>query len=191
MTTRSNNPKGRPLNTLGANTHKVISLINESKHTLPAIAEIAGVTQHRISHIKRDQKHLITGRILKTSNKRNKRQRVIELPKDAIPAIYRRRNGTYLPLDGYFVTPDARVFRKYPDHYAELSQSSNSAEYIQIGTKHNTVLLHRLVACTFIPCDDITLVVDHIDLDKHNCAVDNLRWVTHKENMANRRNSKQ
>lgn len=43
--------------------------------------------------------------------------------------------------------------------------------------------ISRLVALAFIPNDDITKTqVDHIDKNKLNDNVDNLRWVTPKEN---------
>lgn len=45
--------------------------------------------------------------------------------------------------------------------------------------------LHRIVAETFIPNPDNKPCVDHIDGDKKNNSVSNLRWVTHKENNNN------
>jgi hypothetical protein len=42
--------------------------------------------------------------------------------------------------------------------------------------------IHRLVAMAFIPTDNRSLVVDHLDGDKSNNHVDNLEWVSNKEN---------
>lgn len=46
--------------------------------------------------------------------------------------------------------------------------------------------VHRLVAEMFIPKVEGKKFVDHIDRDKLNNRVDNLRWVTRKENSLNR-----
>lgn len=45
--------------------------------------------------------------------------------------------------------------------------------------------IHRLVATHFIPNPYGRKEVDHIDRDKLNNRVDNLRWVTRRENLAN------
>lgn len=45
--------------------------------------------------------------------------------------------------------------------------------------------IHRMVGITFIPNFENKPIIDHIDRNKHNNRLDNLRWVTHKENCAN------
>lgn len=48
--------------------------------------------------------------------------------------------------------------------------------------KHFSV--HQLVATMFIPNPHGYTEVDHIDMDKSNNCVENLRWVSRKENMS-------
>lgn len=48
--------------------------------------------------------------------------------------------------------------------------------------------VHRLVASAFIPNPENKPLVDHIDQNRQNNAVSNLRWVTYAENGRNRRN---
>jgi len=50
--------------------------------------------------------------------------------------------------------------------------------------------IHRLVAETFLEADDKRNEVDHIDGDRTNNNVKNLRWVTSSENKHNRRTAK-
>ena len=49
----------------------------------------------------------------------------------------------------------------------------------QIGQK-----VHRLVALTFIPNPDNLAQIDHIDQNKENNCVDNLRWINNRDNCA-------
>ncbi|ENG6105860.1 HNH endonuclease [Serratia liquefaciens] len=59
---------------------------------------------------------------------------------------------------------------------------------LTIGEKGNKkskpIEVHRLVAETFLPQSDKSLVVDHIiENDKLNNRVDNLQWITQAENL--------
>ena len=54
--------------------------------------------------------------------------------------------------------------------------------YMRIMVKRRTYAVHRLVAETFIPNPDNKTVVDHIDKDRKNNVINNLRWVTPQEN---------
>ena len=46
--------------------------------------------------------------------------------------------------------------------------------------------VHRLVGLTFIPNPDNLPEIDHIDRDRHNNNVDNLRWVSRSDNQINK-----
>jgi hypothetical protein len=52
------------------------------------------------------------------------------------------------------------------------------------------VLAHRLVAIQFIPNLANLPLIDHIDRNKLNNNVDNLRWVTKRQNQLNRKDTK-
>lgn len=63
--------------------------------------------------------------------------------------------------------------------------------YYKIGLtskegKRKTLLLHRLLALQFIPNPDNLPVIDHIDRNKTNNTLENLRWTTIQKNTHNR-----
>lgn len=71
-----------------------------------------------------------------------------------------------------------------------LKGSLRSGYHRVILTKQNKsryYSVHRLVAETFIPNIENKKNIDHIDTDRLNNSVDNLRWVTDKENVNNPR----
>lgn len=95
------------------------------------------------------------------------------------------------------VTSTGRVFKRYvvtkkrnkPVGWSEFREVNPHlcSGYLQVnlGRIRNTALVHRLVAKAFIPNPLGLRDVDHIDGNKSNNRVENLRWVTHKENINN------
>ena len=60
-------------------------------------------------------------------------------------------------------------------HYVCLSKEGKAIRFA----------VHRIVAFAFIPCKNAKLHIDHIDGDRSNNNVTNLRWVTQKANNNN------
>lgn len=67
-----------------------------------------------------------------------------------------------------------------------LAESINHYGYLRVtsgfGESREQQLIHRLVARCFLENQDGKPHVDHINGDKRNNSVDNLRWVTASEN---------
>ena len=70
-----------------------------------------------------------------------------------------------------------------------LKPHPNNSGYLDVSmykdTKRYHKKIHRMVAEAFIPNPDNLPEVDHIDADKTNNCVNNLRWVSHSENHRN------
>lgn len=109
------------------------------------------------------------------------------------PIKYRDCNSTKIE---WYINPECNILKvKDPKkHKAEVAwsiyvynpnTSKNNAGYhlVNIGF---TALLHRVMASTYLPPSDNPLAtcVDHIDQsNKDDNTINNLRWVTYKENM--------
>lgn len=95
---------------------------------------------------------------------------------------------------GYQVSSMGRVrscrdyhgkLRPHDYHMLKPRVNSNGYEIVVLyDAQHKPwqASVHRLVAMYFLPIDDLSLVVDHLDGDKQNNAATNLEWVTSREN---------
>lgn len=86
--------------------------------------------------------------------------------------------------DMYEACVDGRIYSHYIEDY--LSGGMGSSGYLQVcilvGGKLTNRMVHRLIAETLIPNIHGYNQVDHIDGNKVNNSVENLEWVTGKEN---------
>jgi hypothetical protein len=88
----------------------------------------------------------------------------------------------------YLIYPDGRVFSKKRKIF--LKHLKNNGGYLFIRLRNNekktiNKTIHRLVAIHYIPNPENKKEVDHINRNKKDNRVENLRWVTAKENIKN------
>jgi len=67
-----------------------------------------------------------------------------------------------------------------------LKQFKDSSGYYCIELNLKSFKIHRLVALAFIPNPDNKPQIDHINRKRDDNKIENLRWVTHQENMTNK-----
>jgi hypothetical protein len=67
----------------------------------------------------------------------------------------------------------------------KILKQSNCNGYKIVGINGTTIGVHRLIANAFIDNPTNKLFVDHINNNRSDNRIENLRWVTSKENMFN------
>lgn len=89
-----------------------------------------------------------------------------------------------VPKNSDYLVSDTGKIRKKSSMVEHSTRYSKGYEIVDLykNGKRKTVRVHRLVAEAFIPNNDNKPEVNHIDGNKHNNNVDNLEWVTKKEN---------
>jgi len=95
-----------------------------------------------------------------------------------------------MEIDGYnnyLIYEDGRVFSKKRNKF--LKASPDNCGYLRFNLykdgKRKTFMIHRLIALHYIPNPHNYEEVDHIDRNRQNNSIDNLRWVDRSMNQQN------
>lgn len=103
----------------------------------------------------------------------------------------------FTPIDGfenYAISTYGRIQRVTPSPNATVGtfkkpQVNKTTGYTHVKVSGSegkrSMAIHRLVATHFIPNPNGYKEIDHIDRDKQNNHIDNLRWCTRRENLQN------
>ena len=96
------------------------------------------------------------------------------------------------------VSDQGEVLKRYPkscryggrrDYYQVVNVKPNASGYLQVNVpiRNTTTLVHRLVAEAFLekPEGYDKVEIDHRNHNRLDNRIENLRWVTHSENMRN------
>ena len=97
--------------------------------------------------------------------------------------------GKHPLMEKHYILSNGTIYSKMKDELLKTSKCHGHGGYERIRIKYDqktkNCRVHRLVAETFIDNPENKLEVDHINTDRYNNNVSNLRWATRKENMNN------
>tara|TARA_R110002153_G_C12935401_1_gene456616 strand:+ start:39 stop:503 length:465 start_codon:yes stop_codon:yes gene_type:complete len=94
--------------------------------------------------------------------------------------------------NNYLIYEDGKVQNKKSKRY--LKPCDDGAGYLQLNLykegKKKLHKIHRLVGLHYIPNPDNKICLDHINRNRSDNRIDNLRWASESENQQNRGTSK-
>ena len=98
-------------------------------------------------------------------------------------SIYRYEGKYDITDDGIVISLNYNNTGTEKELKQRFNRSGRAYVNLCINGKYNSHLIHRLVAETFIPTEDSTLEVNHIDGEKKNNHLENLEWISREENI--------
>ena len=99
------------------------------------------------------------------------------------------KNMEVKDFPNYLIYDDGRVYSKKTKKFLKQSIQKNGYYTISLckDNKSKTFLIHRLIALHYIPLIDDKDIVDHIDQNKRNNNLCNLRWVNSSQSNLNKK----
>lgn len=90
-------------------------------------------------------------------------------------------------FENYLIYEDGRVFNKKFNRFKKPAINNVGYKVVNLhkSGKYKTLLLHRLIAIHYISNPENKPEVDHINRDRSDNRIENLRWVTSSENIQN------
>ena len=91
---------------------------------------------------------------------------------------------------------DYEILNVYPftirkkSNHKEIKEYVENTGYIRVSLNNQKYQKHRLIAEQFLPNNDNLPYIDHINHDRTDYHIENLRWVTQSENLRNRTSNK-
>ena len=84
----------------------------------------------------------------------------------------------------YTITSDGKIYSTYLNDFIKPFHSKGGYVRVKLnyGDRSKKYMVHRLVAMAFLPNPENKPQVDHVDRDRTNNNVENLQWVSAKEN---------
>ncbi len=86
-------------------------------------------------------------------------------------------------IEDYIIYEDGRVYSTRKNIFLKHLKKSYPCVDLYLKDKTKRYFIHRLVGENFIPNPLNKPYINHIDNNKYNFSIDNLEWVTHKENV--------
>jgi hypothetical protein len=90
----------------------------------------------------------------------------------------------------YAVSPEGEVLDLRTKKLMKQYPNKDAGDYLQVSlineNGYKSFRVHRLVGETFLPNPDNLPELDHIDRNRQNNNVENLRWVSHSDNQINK-----